>query len=215
MTLWLTGCGDQGHKAEETNKPAAQQTATTPAAPEAEAQVVMVSGTVKEVLTGGGFSYILLDEKGQETWYAMPETQVKEGEAITIQAGSTFPNFYSKALDRNFDKLIFSPGLAGADNGNDPHSAAMLHGSDSAAAASPHSGTPASDDFAAAVANEAQASGPMIDPEMVSPGSSKAVVPFASSRWKRRAAPTPLRWARSSPRPATSTPRRSGSAARW
>ena len=179
MTLWITGCNNQGNKVEETN-PAAQQTVTTPAAPETAPQVAMVSGTVKQILTGGGFSYILLDEKGQETWYAMPEAQVKEGETITIQAGSTFPNFYSKALDRTFDKLIFSPGLAGANNGSDPHSAAMLHGAEApAAAASPHGGAaPAGDDFASAVAKEAQTSGPMVDPEMVSPGSSKAVVPF-------------------------------------
>ncbi len=181
LTLWVAGCGDKGQKAEE-SKPATQTTATAPAAqattPAAEeAPVVMVTGTVKEVITGGGFTYVKLDEKGTETWYAMPESKIKEGETITIQAGNTFPNFYSKALNRTFDKLIFSPGMPGAEGAN-PH--AMPHG-DAAAASNPHAGAGApAGDFAKAVAQEAATSGPMANPDLISPGSAKAVVPFAA-----------------------------------
>jgi len=177
LSLWITGCGDQGHKAEEST-PATQTTATAPAATDAEAPVVMVTGTVKQTLTGGGFTYVLLDEKGKETWYAMPESTVKEGDTITIQAGSTFPNFYSKALDRTFETLIFSPGIPGAEGGS-PHAMNMMHGGGDATAASPHGLGGATGDFAKAVEQEAKATGPLLDPDLISPGSAKAVVPFA------------------------------------
>lgn len=176
MTISLTGCGDQNKKAETTTP--AEHAATTSTAPvDANAPVVMVTGTIKESLTGGGFTYILLEKKegGEPTWYAMPETEVKTGDTITLQAGSTFPNFYSKALDRTFDSLIFSQGLAGADGKTSPHVMNAMHGSNGAT--SHGSGADAS--FASAVQAEEQNGSTMLDPSLVSPGSDKAVVPFA------------------------------------
>lgn len=177
MTISLSGCGDQNKKAETT--PPAEHAATTSTAPvDANAPVVMVTGTIKESLTGGGFTYVLLESKdgGEPTWYAMPETEVKTGDSITLQAGSTFPNFYSKALDRTFDSLIFSQGLAGADGKASPHAMNPLHGSSNGAA--PHA-TGADASFSSAVQAEETNGSTMLDPSLVSPGSDKAVVPFA------------------------------------
>ena len=178
LTLFLAGCGDQNKKA-ETTTPADH--ATTATAPEASAPSVMVTGNITETLTGGGFTYVLLEKKegGEPTWYAMPETTVAAGTEITLQAGSTFPNFYSKALDRTFESLIFSQGLAGsAGDGASPHAMNMLH--DSQKATSPHGGGEAgSSSFSDAVQSEEKSGSAMLDPNLVSPGSSNAVVPFA------------------------------------
>ena len=180
LTMSLTGCGNQDKKA-ETTAPAEHATTATTAAPETNAPVVMITGTIKESMTGGGFTYVLLEsaEGGEPIWYAMPESKVATGDSITLQAGSTFPNFYSKALDRTFDSIIFSQGLAGATGDASPHAMGMPHGTDTTTtAASPHgSGTDAS--FADAVQAEEKTGSTLLDPNLVSPGSVKAVVPFA------------------------------------
>ena len=184
LTLSLVGCNNQDKNAETTAP--AEQTATAPATgPEANAPVVMVTGTIKETLTGGGFTYVLLEsaEGGAPTWYAMPETKVAAGDSITLQAGSTFPNFYSKALDRTFESLIFSQGLAGATGNATPHAMNMMHGAADNAAA-PHGGS-ADASFAGAVQAEGKTSTPLLDPNLVSPGSVKAVVPFADLKVKK------------------------------
>lgn len=175
LTLFFAGCGDQGKKAETTTA----DHATTATAPEASTPVVMVTGTIKETLTGGGFTYVLLEkeEGGEPLWYAMPESKVTVGDKITLQAGSTFPSFYSKALDRTFDSLIFSQGMAGADGGASPHAMSMLHGNKDVTSA--HGGGAASSSFADAVQSEEKSGSTMLDPNLVSPGSNNAVVPFA------------------------------------
>ncbi len=180
LTLSLTGCGDKTKKAEEATVPAEHATSAPAATIGTKTPAVMVTGTIKESLTGGGFTYVLLNkaEGGEPTWYAMPESKVAVGDSITLEAGSTFPNFYSKALDRTFDTLIFSQGLAGAAGAASPHTMNMMHGSDNAAAAAPHGGD-ADASFANAVQSEEQNGSTMLDPNLVSPGSDKAVVPFA------------------------------------
>ncbi len=175
LTLSLVGCNSQEKKA-ETAAPADQaaSAAATTAAP------TMVTGTIKETMSGGGFTYVLLESAGgAPTWYAMPETKVAAGDSITLQAGSTFPNFYSKALDRTFESLIFSQGLAGATADANPHAMGMMHGAAGDAAGAPNAGG-ADASFADAVKAEGKAGGSLLDPNLVSPGSVKSVVPFAS-----------------------------------
>ncbi|MDH5298872.1 MAG: DNA-binding protein [Desulfobulbaceae bacterium] len=167
LTLWISGCKGQDQKT-EAPAPAVEQSATM-AAPETTTAAVMVTGTIKETMNGGGFTYLLIDKDGEATWYAMPEAKVKVGETITIPAGSTFPNFHSKALDRTFEKLIFSAGPEGATG-----SAASPHGM------SPHGMGEGGGSFSEAMQSEAKSSAPMTDPNMASPGSTKAVVPFAA-----------------------------------
>ncbi|MDH4320057.1 MAG: DNA-binding protein [Desulfobulbaceae bacterium] len=172
LTLSLVGCGNKDKNA-ETAAPADQATA---APAETSAAPTMVTGTVKETMSGGGFTYVLLESAGgAPTWYAMPETKMAAGDSITLQAGSTFPNFYSKALDRTFESLIFSQGLAGATADANPHAMGAMHGGATASAdAAPNAA------FADAVKAEGKVGSTLLDPNLVSPGSVKAVVPFAS-----------------------------------
>jgi len=117
-----------------------------------------IQGKAKEVLEGGGYTYVLIAGEKDDTWVAMPETKVAVGDACTVAEGQIMQNFPSKSLDRTFEKIVFASGLAG--KGGD-------------AAAVPAA---AGEDFGAAMQKEGGAG---TAPEQAPPGSAKAVVPFA------------------------------------
>jgi len=89
----------------------------------AATSVGRMQGKAKEVLNGGGFTYVLLAGEKGETWVAVPETKVSVGEACTIVEGQVMQNFSSKTLNRTFKEIIFATGLEGkkAENENAPH----------------------------------------------------------------------------------------------
>jgi len=53
----------------------------------------------------------LLEAKQGKVWVAIPETTVKVGQEVNCAPGLTMNNFTSKTLNRNFEAIIFSPGL--------------------------------------------------------------------------------------------------------
>jgi hypothetical protein len=119
------------------------------------------SGTVVETMNAAGYTYVLVATDGSESWIAVPETQVTEGSTIQYYQGMVMQNFVSKTLDRTFESIIFSPGLA---DGSEPAGPAAE-----------------GDSFAAAIAKENSgavrpATAP---PPQVSGGSVGAVVPFS------------------------------------
>ena len=116
-----------------------------------------IQGKAKEVLEGGGYTYVLIAGEKDDTWVAMPETKVAVGDACTVAEGQIMQNFPSKSLDRTFEKIVFASGLAGK-------------GGDAAAPAA------AGEDFGAAMQKEGGAG---TASEQAPPGSAKAVVPFA------------------------------------
>lgn len=65
------------------------------------------TGTVLEATTSGDYTYIHVDENGDKFWVAAPPTYVLKGKTVTFEEQVWMPNFYSKALDRNFDKILF------------------------------------------------------------------------------------------------------------
>ncbi|HBA89308.1 MAG TPA: hypothetical protein DCZ75_15370 [Geobacter sp.] len=81
-------------------------------AAQAKAAQAALSGKVVEAMDAGGYTYICLEREGGKTWAAIPSTDVKVGSEVTIQAGNVMPFFSSKSLKRNFENIIFSPGLA-------------------------------------------------------------------------------------------------------
>ncbi len=140
-----------------------------------------LSGTVIQTMNAGGYTYMLVENGSLKNWVAMPETKVAAGDHVTYLNGMEMTNFYSRTLKRTFDKIIFSTGLAGAKHAGVTGTAAK--------AATPHPASKtaagAADSFAAAVADEQQASSesaPASAPQIggTSGGSSGAVVPFAS-----------------------------------
>jgi len=79
--------------------------------PPANAPVAM-KGTVVETMNSGGYSYVCVESGGQKQWAAMPATQVKVGDEVAVAPGMVMRNFTSKTLNRTFDSIIFSQGLA-------------------------------------------------------------------------------------------------------
>jgi len=82
------------------------------AAPEAAGNPL--SGTVKETMDSGGYTYVLLTTTGGEVWVAAPKTVVKVGQKIAFAPGMVMKNFKSETLNRTFDEVVFSPGVIGA-----------------------------------------------------------------------------------------------------
>jgi len=84
-------------------------------APQAQAGAAQAeinfSGKIAETMDSGGYTYVLLENNGKKTWFAVPATKVKVGQEVTCQPGMEMKNFPSKTLNRTFDSIIFSGGL--------------------------------------------------------------------------------------------------------
>jgi hypothetical protein len=74
-----------------------------------------LSGTVVETMNSGGYTYVCLEKKGVKTWAAIPKTEVRVGQELTLKPGSEMQNFSSPSLKRTFASIIFSEGPAGGD----------------------------------------------------------------------------------------------------
>ncbi|GFO64827.1 hypothetical protein M1B72_05040 [Geomonas paludis] len=73
---------------------------------------VSVSGKVLEVINGGDYSYARVDQGETDIWVAVPAgDKVEQGQVVKFLSGSLVKNFGSAALNRNFDKVIFSGGV--------------------------------------------------------------------------------------------------------
>ncbi len=95
-----------------------------------------LAGTVKETMSSGGYTYVLLDTgAGGEVWLAAPQTDVTVGSRVEAPAGSEMRGFTSKTLNRTFDQVFFvssvraagavpmaAPAAGGAAN---PHASAL------------------------------------------------------------------------------------------
>ncbi len=93
----------------------AQEEPSTPPATTATAPLldgISLHGTVIETMNSNGFTYIRLDTTQDKIWVAIPETLIKTGQTVTCEPGRTMKNFLSKTLNRTFDAVVFSPGLA-------------------------------------------------------------------------------------------------------
>ncbi len=174
MMATFTACDNQGQKAAA---PAAE-TATQESVSSAKQVDLPLVGKAKEVLSGGGYTYVLINNDTGETWAAMPATEVAAGEKVTITDGQMMTNFPSKSLNRTFANILFANGIEGkGPKPASPQGGAMMNVS----MTNPHGSmgdNAAASDFTSALSQEsggAQA----IDPGAeVSMGSSKAIVPF-------------------------------------
>lgn len=81
------------------------------------------TGIVQEVMNGGGYTYLKIEEKGNEFWIAAPETAVTKGSQVIFSEQGWMANFKNKALNRTFERILFvgsvhvvssSPGSKGA-----------------------------------------------------------------------------------------------------
>ncbi|HTG82071.1 MAG TPA: DNA-binding protein [Geobacteraceae bacterium] len=73
-----------------------------------------ISGKVLKTMDSGGYTYMFLEVKGnKKIWVAVPRTKVSVGKKIAFIPGPEMKHFKSKTLNRTFDTIIFSAGLAG------------------------------------------------------------------------------------------------------
>lgn len=78
-----------------------------PAAPPAQP----IAGKIVEFMNSGGYTYLLLlDADGFKEWVAIPELYVENGDEVELQPGVQMGEFKSKALNKKFDKILFSNG---------------------------------------------------------------------------------------------------------
>ncbi|MEA3461787.1 MAG: hypothetical protein U9R49_07900 [Bacteroidota bacterium] len=73
-----------------------------------------VSVKVKAVEQVENYTYLLVKGKGPAYWIAVTSTEIAVGEKITYQGGMLMENFYSKELDKTFEKVIFLDGMEGS-----------------------------------------------------------------------------------------------------
>jgi len=188
LAVTMMAVGGCKEKQEGVPAPAAQnEAAATAAAPAANPATSPASaaavnfplkGKVVEALAGGGFSYVRMTAAAGEYWVAVPETEVKVGEEVSVAEGQLMENFASKSLGRTFPKIVMSTGLVG----KKPKMGAAPHGGGNAAA-------PAASSFASAMQKEAPAGTQQPGGPEAVPGSSKAVVPLAEVKVAKATGP--------------------------
>ena len=92
---------------------AAQSLGDMPEPAEMAGAAAMASGTVLELLTGGGYTYarVSLDDGDREIWVAGPETSLEIGQEVGIAGAMSMGAFSSPSLERTFDDLYFVGGF--------------------------------------------------------------------------------------------------------
>ena len=70
------------------------------------------SGKVVETMNSGGYTYVLVDKDGAKTWVALPQSTITVGSVIACKPGMEMGNFKSTSLNRSFESIVFSEGLA-------------------------------------------------------------------------------------------------------
>jgi hypothetical protein len=91
--------------------PGAQGQQSPQAAPANAPAKTAAKGTVVETMNSGGYTYVLLDNGGQKSWAAIPNSEVKVGQEVELAPGMVMNGFSSKTLGRTFDAILFSQGL--------------------------------------------------------------------------------------------------------
>lgn len=84
--------------------------------------------TVKEVEQVAAYTYLLVKGKGPEYWVAVPSMDASPGEKYQYQGGMIMEDFYSKDLDRTFEKVVFLEALFSEESAS-PHAGELTPGS--------------------------------------------------------------------------------------
>ena len=126
----LIACGNVTSETESATP--TDQLSRTPSQAPAAPQLAASSGKVVQKLDASNYTYIRLDDGvGNETWAAVPKTQLEIGEQIALKGGTVMRNFNSKTLNRTFDSIIFATGvIRAAGDKNAQMQAATMAGSD-------------------------------------------------------------------------------------
>ncbi|MEE2961066.1 MAG: hypothetical protein VYA34_10020 [Myxococcota bacterium] len=117
----FSGCTPpQKHRSEKTVSSSARKTepvaqgAKTPSlqAPPAKTDTDLIQGKALEVLQVEKYTYVHLQtETGKGYWVAGPKSKLKAGSRLSFRTNFSQDNFFSKNLNRSFDRLHFTQGF--------------------------------------------------------------------------------------------------------
>lgn len=79
-----------------------------------------LSGTVKETVDAGAYTYVLIAAKEGDQWAAIVKTSLRRGAKVAVHQETVMENFESKALRRTFDRVVFGS-LENGTPSSDPH----------------------------------------------------------------------------------------------
>ncbi|HSM04360.1 MAG TPA: hypothetical protein VK858_07050 [Longimicrobiales bacterium] len=65
------------------------------------------TGTVRETIQSGGYTYARLEVEGEEVWSAGPVTDLEEGDRVALVGVMGMEGFRATSLDRTFDRILF------------------------------------------------------------------------------------------------------------
>jgi len=88
-------------------------------------------GEILELQDSGAYIYIKVKKQDEEIWAAIPKTDVKVGDKVTLKESTWMTNFKSKTLEKTFDKVLFGEiegqkkAIHGVDNVHGIHGQAM------------------------------------------------------------------------------------------
>ena len=68
-------------------------------------------GKVLQILNAGSFTYIEVQADTSKVWVAAPQFQVQTDSIVIVPEGKLMTDFYSKSLDRTFEKVYFVAGI--------------------------------------------------------------------------------------------------------
>jgi hypothetical protein len=81
-------------------------------APRAQEVPPSMTGKLVETMDAAAYTYINLEDNGRRSWYAIPVTKVALGQVLTVRPAFEMVDFKSRELNRTFEKIYFSDGLA-------------------------------------------------------------------------------------------------------
>ena len=70
------------------------------------------SGKVVETMSTAGYTYVLVDTGSKKVWAAAVQFTVKVGDSVSFAGGEAMSNYHSKSLNRDFDLVYFTGGIA-------------------------------------------------------------------------------------------------------
>ena len=68
-------------------------------------------GVVVDVLQGGGYTYLQVEDAKKKYWVAVEGVKIEKGTEVRFQEEMRAKNFESKALNRTFDEIVFGSNL--------------------------------------------------------------------------------------------------------
>lgn len=96
IAIGLNGCSDITSESKHKSPPKEEQV-----------QGPLASGKVVNAMRGGGYTYIQVENHGEQFWIASSVINVQRNDIVAWENGSMMTNFTSYALNKKFEEIHF------------------------------------------------------------------------------------------------------------